>query len=128
VACILLLEPDVILSNIYTEVLQQAGYDVCPTFDAQKAINTADECSPDLVILELQLPVHNGIEFIYEYRSYTEWEKTPVIVQSFVSPNEFKSTPYIWHELGIVKYFYKPHTSLQQLLAGAQEQLTTIAV
>jgi DNA-binding response OmpR family regulator len=126
-AQILLLEPDIVLSNIYIKALEQVGHKVSPVFDAQAAINVIDNLSPDLVILELQLPIHNGVEFLYELRSYAEWQKTPVIVQSFVPPSEFKSTPSLWRGLGIVTYLYKPRTSLQQLLNSVQEQLDTVS-
>ena len=109
-AQILLLEPDIVLSRIYAKALEQVGHKV----------------SSVLVVLELQLPIHNGVEFLYEFRSYAEWQKTPVIVQSFVPPSEFKLTPSLWRGLGIAIYLYKPRASLQQLLNSVQDQLVTI--
>ena len=122
-AQILLLEPDMVLSNTYAEVLRRVGHKVGTASNAQAAIDVADEQSPDLVVMELQLPVHNGVEFLYEFRSYSEWQATPVIVQSFVPPSEFKLTSGLWQQLGIVGYLYKPRTSLQQLLTAIGEQL-----
>jgi DNA-binding response OmpR family regulator len=125
-AQILLLEPDIVLSRIYAKALEQVGHKVSSVFDAQAAINVIDKFAPDLVVLELQLPIHNGVEFLYEFRSYAEWQKTPVIVQSFVPPSEFKLTPSLWRGLGIAIYLYKPRASLQQLLNSVQDQLVTI--
>ena len=125
-AQILLIEPDATLSQTYRMALKIDGHNVTPVFTAQTAINIADRQSPDLVILELQLPVHNGVEFLYEFRSYTEWRSTPVIVQSFVPPSDFRSSAILWRNLGVVAYLYKPRTSLRQLLISVQEQLTAI--
>ncbi|HUC88072.1 MAG TPA: response regulator [Candidatus Binatia bacterium] len=124
-AQILLLEPDMVLSNTYAEALRRAGHKVGTASNAQTAIDVADEYSPDLVVMELQLSVHNGVEFLYEFRSYNEWQTTPVIVQSFVPPSEFKLTSGLWQQLGIVSYLYKPRTSLQQLLTTIEDQLVT---
>jgi DNA-binding response OmpR family regulator len=80
---ILLIEPDIVLANIYTKALTHEGYRVVVAGDAQAAISLADKSKPDLIIMEIQLVSHNGIEFIYELRSYPEWQDIPIIIQSF---------------------------------------------
>jgi CheY-like chemotaxis protein len=62
------------------------------------------------------LPQHNGLEFLYEFRSYQEWRNTPVIIQSLVPSNEFKDNFILWHKLGIRDYLYKPKSTLLQLI------------
>ncbi len=126
-AQILLLEPDMVLNRIYTEALEQAGYKVKSAFDAQTAVTFVDQGSIDLIITELQLPMHNGVEFLYEFQSYPEWQGIPVIVQSLVSPQEFKSTAQLGQELGVVSYLYKPRTNLEQLLDSVDQQLAAIS-
>jgi DNA-binding response OmpR family regulator len=85
---------------------------------------SADVIQPDLVILELQLVEHSGIEFLYEFRSYTDWQQVPVIIQSQVPPAEFADSWQLLHdELGVRGYLYKPRTSLTQLLASINEHL-----
>ena len=80
----------------------------------------ADQQLPDLVIVELQLIEHSGIEFLYEFRSYTEWQSIPVIIQSQVPPSEFSANwQSLKQQLGIDTYLYKPHASLQKLLKAA---------
>jgi DNA-binding response OmpR family regulator len=119
---ILIIEPDRILANIYREVLELQGYSVMICASAQSAIFGADEQSPDLVILELQLIGHSGIEFLYEFRSYTEWQAIPVIVHTQVPAGEFvDSWRFMQEELGIRAYFYKPLTSLETLQTTVNE-------
>lgn len=120
---VLLLEPDQLLARTYEKALNYAGYDVIRSIDAQSAIDAADSRRPDLVILELQLTGHNGIEFLYEFRSYAEWQPVPVIIQSLVPPQEFRMNSVLWRELGVVAYLYKPRTSLRRLLTTVHDQL-----
>jgi DNA-binding response OmpR family regulator len=88
-ARILLLEPDQVLAEAYRQALQQQGHSVVLSTSAQTAVLVADDHRPDLVILELQLVEHSGIEFLYEFRSYADWQDIAVIIQSQVPPGEF---------------------------------------
>jgi CheY-like chemotaxis protein len=86
---IILLEPDRILAEVYRQMLTVEGHDVIPCASAQAAIMAADDAKPDLIILELQLIEHSGIEFLYEFRSYPDWARVPVLIQSHVPAGEF---------------------------------------
>lgn len=114
---ILLLEPDRQLAMIYFQGMMADGHTVTPTASAQAAVLAADKKRPDVVVLELQLIEHSGIEFLYEFRSYSEWQDIPVIVHSQVPPHEFAANDKLLKDqLGIGHFLYKPHTSIQQLL------------
>ena len=115
-ARILLVEPNRILSKIYCDALKQDGYEVSVVYDAQNAITSSDKIRPDLIVLEIQLIKHNGVEFLYELRSYPEWQHIPVVVNSIVPPNEFMQNEVLYKEIGINNYLYKPQTSLTELL------------
>ncbi len=127
-ANILLLEPDVKLANIYMASLQDAGHDVSHCTTAQAAILAADESMPDVVVLELQLVAHSGIEFLYEFRSYADWQLIPVIIISHVPPGEFAASAMLLHRrLGVRSYHYKPQTTLRTLLAAVGRELAAEA-
>ncbi|HVS58265.1 MAG TPA: hypothetical protein VHD60_00810 [Candidatus Saccharimonadales bacterium] len=114
---ILFVEPDRQLANTYLHAARTAGYtaQVCPT--AQGAILCADDATPDVVVLELQLVAHSGIEFLYEFRSYCDWQNIPVVVLSHVPPEEFtESWELLRDHLKVSAYHYKPRTSLRTLL------------
>jgi len=123
-ATILLLEPDRVLAETYHQALQQVGHKVVPCASAQAAIIAADQIKPDIVVLELQLVEHSGIEFLYEFRSYQDWQSIPVIINSFVPVAEFKSNNKVLSsELGVVDYLYKPSTNLATLLKKVARSL-----
>ena len=122
---ILLVEPDVLLAQTYTGALEHAGHEVNVAGTAQTAIHAADDTTPDLVVLEMQLVSHSGIEFLYEFRSYDDWRDVPVLALSQVPPGEFMGTwELLQSELGVRKYLYKPRTTLAKLLKTVDEFAT----
>ncbi len=117
---ILLIEPDRILGGNYQKALEQYGHSVNWQSNAQSAIHQADAERPDVVVLELQLPAHNGVEFLYEFRSYTEWQDIPVIVLSIVSEESVTGGAKLLEQLGVVRFLYKPQTKLHQLVSAVK--------
>ncbi len=113
---VLLIEPDRVLANIYSKALSKSGVDVHITSMAQSAISMIDRVKPKLIILELCLPTNNGIEFLYELRSYPDLQEIKVIVLSYTSEIEFRVSPRQAKILNISKYLYKPSTSVSKLV------------
>ena len=119
---LLLVEPDRLLAKTYYNALTGAGHRVTICAGAQTAVLAADQQTPDLVILELQLVEHSGIEFLYEFRSYPEWQNIPVLIQTMVPPAEFSTNrDLLKNELGVRGYLYKPRTTLGELVAKVNE-------
>lgn len=125
---ILLIEPDRILADIYYQILRRAGHKVTVCSSAQAAIMTADQAKPDIVILELQLVGHSGIEFLYEFHSYADWQNIPIIIHTNVPPSEFAGSRHLlMNELGVKTYLYKPQTNLQKLLHSVTDALPVVS-
>ncbi|HSX07237.1 MAG TPA: response regulator [Candidatus Saccharimonadia bacterium] len=112
---VLLIEPDRVQAGLIAEALGRNGHTVARAISAQSAVQMADERLPDVVILELQLSRHNGIEFLYEFRSYPEWLAIPAIIYSYVPKQELAHAATVCHELGVVRTLYKPETDLTTL-------------
>lgn len=124
---ILLIEPDLVLAKTYCHTFEQNHYKVDWQNSAQKAIITADKNRPDIIILELKLAGHSGPEFLYEFRSYADWQNVPIIILSSIPESEVKVSKSAWDKLNIKRYLYKPTTSLAQLLDAIDElQLVNI--
>lgn len=120
-AKILLVEPDKVLGDTYKAALTKAGHEVfvCPS--AQMAIQHVDKKPPEVIITELQLAEHNGVEFLYELRSYEDWQAIPVIVLSSVPPAESGLSDDNQAKLNVHAYCYKPSTTLTQLTEVVEE-------
>jgi len=121
-AHVLLVEPDRLVAKTYMDALRAAGHTVQACASAQSAVFCADEQAPDLMILELQLVGHSGIELLYELRSYADWQDLPVIIVTNVPAGEFQgSWKLLRDELGVQSYHYKPLLSLKTLVDTAAE-------
>jgi DNA-binding response OmpR family regulator len=112
---ILLLEPNRLLARQYIAYLEGEGNRVAWHQDAQGGIAAADSLKPDLVIAELLLAGHSGIEFLYEFRSYSDWLGLPVIVLSNVRRSSLSLPEGALEELGVAAFLYKPDLSLKRL-------------
>lgn len=112
---ILFIEPDKVLGKVYSDYFRSLGYDVILEMHAQDAIYAADVQKPDIVILELQLAQHNGIEFLQEFRTYPEWSEIPLIVHTLVPPDRCQLDSFTCRDFGICHVLYKPATSLSKL-------------
>ena len=124
---ILLIEPDNILAKIYTEALERVGHKVVRAATAQAAITAADKRCPDVVILEIQLPRHSGAAFLYEFRTYSDWLKIPIILHTVVPPTRLSLFEKSLDELGISNCLYKPHTSLRKLVDAVDNCVSVAA-
>lgn len=114
---VLLIEPDRLLADQYVSALEGVG-DCTVVYDAQSAISTIDESPPDIIVLELLLNSHNGIEFLYELRSYSDLHAIPIILHTYVRHEDVSSDESLLYELGVKDYLYKPEVSLAQLASS----------
>lgn len=114
-ADILLIEPDRILTRIYCAYLRERGHIVTAAFGAQAAVQELDMHKPDVVVLEMQLAGHNGIEFLYELRSYPDWQDIPVVLHTMVLLESLKLSADLLRAMGVTQYLYKPATLLHHL-------------
>lgn len=125
---LLLLEPNRLLAEQYQSYLETQRHTVVWRTDAQAGVITADDYKPDLVIFELLMAGHSGIEFLYEFRSYPDWLNVPVIILSGISERASGVPASTLEELGVNAYLYKPDITLKQLGETVQKLLTRVKV
>jgi DNA-binding response OmpR family regulator len=112
---ILIVEGDIILARTYERFFRGLKYKVDIARSAQLAIDLMDQNRPEVILLETQLVEHNGYEFLYEMRSYSEWRDMPVIINSCIPSQDSNLDQARMDVLGIRSYLYKPTTSLRKL-------------
>jgi two-component system, cell cycle response regulator DivK len=62
--------------------LQRRGYDVVPAVDGQQAVSTARDVLPDLILMDLGLPVIDGWEATRQLKADALTNRIPIIVLS----------------------------------------------
>jgi DNA-binding response OmpR family regulator len=71
-ATILLLEDDALLNEHYTLHLRGAGHTVIPAHNSKDVVQLAADNDPDLIITDLIMPDHEGLEGIFKIRRVCE--------------------------------------------------------
>lgn len=117
---VLLVEPDKIIGGSIKDALQNDKCNVLWRRSAQSALDELDINLPDLIILELQLGLHNGIEFLFEINSYPEWQLIPVIIHTINSKAQDSIYEKTFSQLNVKAVLYKPRTSTKQLVSMVQ--------
>ena len=60
--------------------LEKEGWEVAEAENGQVALDLLDEKRPDIIMLDLMMPVMDGFEFLIEMRREAEWRDIPVLV------------------------------------------------
>ena len=68
-ARIMVVEVDVYMREELTDLLRKSGYETASLFDFENAIPEITEYSPDLVLLDINLPFHSGFEICKELKA-----------------------------------------------------------
>jgi DNA-binding response OmpR family regulator len=74
---LLLVEDDLALSDVLAFTLRRAGFDIVTAYDGLAGVHAWEEESPDLVVLDLNLPKLDGLAVCRRIRSQSE---TPIIM------------------------------------------------
>jgi len=100
---ILLLEDDMILSEIIEEYLVTLGYKVFPAYTGSEAEDLAYSSTFDLMLLDVNVPMGNGFEFLGKLREVGN--TTPAI---FITSLDDSDDMQIGFEKGCDDYIKKP--------------------
>jgi CheY-like chemotaxis protein len=118
---VFIVESDPVLLRTYSDVLSGTDLQVVTFRTASLAVKALDKLIPDVILLELALPGHNGFELLYELRSYADTRNVKVIVNSLIKEDSIDWSYVRREDFGIVHYMYKPQTTLEQLSLVVQE-------
>jgi CheY-like chemotaxis protein len=83
-ARILVVDDETIVRQLFAKVLQSAGHDVVLAGNGREGIFQMEARRPHLVLLDLVMPVMDGMAFLRVLRRRPEWKDVPVIVISGV--------------------------------------------
>ena len=68
-AQIIVVEDDVYMREELIDVLEKAGYDAVPLLNFENAVSQIMALSPDLILLDINLPFHSGFEVCKEIKA-----------------------------------------------------------
>ena len=78
--CVLLVEDDPAARSMTRRLLEKQGWSVVEAGNGRVALDRMNDSPPDLILLDLMMPVMDGFEFAAELRRREDWRAVPVIV------------------------------------------------
>lgn len=109
---ILIVEDDVVLNDAYNTILKTAEYTTFSAFNGEEALELAAQHKPDIIFLDLRMPVMDGIGFLKKYKP-SEHPETHVVVFSNYDMQAEVDKAY---ELGAERYVLKAWASPKEFL------------
>ena len=98
-------------------ILKHTGFDVIEAEDGRQAVEAVRREKPDLVLMDIALPVIDGLQATREIRSDEKFERLPIIILSAHDSDEFRRQAA---EAGSSEYISKPVEieELKKLIEG----------
>jgi CheY-like chemotaxis protein len=76
---VLIGEDNAVNRELMTEMLEAANYRVLQAVDGKSVLAALAKYQPDVILLDLQMPIMDGRETIRRIREHSEWCRLPVI-------------------------------------------------
>ena len=113
---VLIAEDNVEISDMLRNYLIRAGHAVFQAFDGRQALETAELIRPDVVLLDIMMPVYDGYYVCEEIRKKS---RIPIIITSAICTEDEKLRMF---ELGADDYMTKPF-SFKEAVCRVNAQL-----
>ncbi|OGL60744.1 hypothetical protein A3H10_01800 [Candidatus Uhrbacteria bacterium RIFCSPLOWO2_12_FULL_46_10] len=114
---ILIIEDDRFVSGMYADKLISVGFKVHSAFDGEAGLNLALANHPDIILLDVMLPIIDGFEVLRRLKSNKELASVPVIILSNLGDPEQVKTGL---KLGASDYMIKAYFVPSEVLAHIQ--------
>lgn len=77
---ILIVDDDESVTQTFASMLRLEGYQVRTAVNAENGLRVAEESRPDAIILDLRMPLVDGLGFLRRLRAKDEQRTTPVAI------------------------------------------------
>ena len=111
-AAILVVEDDKDLNAAYKLILEKSGYTVEVAFDGKSALDALNDFEPDLILLDLLMPIMGGLEFLQNYALIQKHPNVKVLIFTNMENSPEVNEAY---KLGAHRCIIKSWTAPQNL-------------
>ncbi len=102
----LIIDDDATIQAILQRILiNKFDFTIYRAFNGQEGLQSLTQNEPDFILLDISMPVMNGIEFLQVIRKDEKYKTLPVIV---ISANNDREAITSTIDLGITDYILKP--------------------
>ena len=120
-AKVLIVQDDKFLSSAYRMKFTKAGYEVVLASDGSEGVNMLSTFTPDIILLDLVMPVKDGFTMLAEVKANEAYKNIPVIITSNLSQKEDIDKA---KALGATDFIIKSDISLDDLVTKVQKLLS----
>ncbi len=117
---ILMVEDDNFLRNLYRDKLEKEGYRVLEATSGTEGMNKIKSENPDLVVLDILLPMKGGFDILEEMNETGMILEIPVIILSNLKQEVDIEEG---RRLGAKDYFVKAETNFADFLESIKENI-----
>lgn len=79
-AKVLIIDDDQAVTETFARMLRLEGHEVRTAHDAESGLREAQDVPPDAIIVDLRMPLINGLGFLYRLRAQGRHAHTPVAI------------------------------------------------
>lgn len=117
---IAIIEDDSVIAQMYRMKFEADGFEVQVADNGRDGVTLVEQFSPDIVLLDMQMPIMNGDEALKQIRK-KDWGKTvPVMVLTNLGEEE---APKDIRSLGIESYIVKADLTPRQVVERVKSTL-----
>src|SRR5215472_514670 len=116
---ILVIEDERPLVEVLTYNLEREGFEVLSAHDGQEGLRQAQLKLPDLVVLDLMLPIKPGLEVCRELKTGTRTREIPIVM---LTAKAEESDELVGFAMGADDYVTKPY-SMKVLVERIKKEL-----
>jgi DNA-binding NarL/FixJ family response regulator len=110
---ILIVEDDIALNDAYVTILKMTYENVFTAFNGEEALLVAEQNDPDIIFLDLRMPVLDGIGFLEKYEPVKNHPDVHIVVFSNYDMQAEVDKAY---DLGAERYVLKALATPTSLL------------
>ena len=111
---VLIVDDDVLVGDMYSLVLSRAGYRVVVARDGGEGLRLAESVAPDLVFLDIRMPVMDGMEVLRQLAANPATGEIPVVMLTNYDDSRYLAESV---RLGAKEYLVKAGTLPADLVA-----------
>lgn len=117
---VLIVEDDQFISKAFKETFEAEGFVVKVAFNGEEALSILRKFMPDIILLDLVMPVKNGFEVLKDVKRQDRLSKIPIIVATNLGEEQYIVKA---KEMGANDYILKSELSLSDLVKKVKLRL-----
>lgn len=121
---IAIIEDDPVINQMYRMKFEADGFEVYMADDGKRGVEIVKSTKPDIILLDLQMPVMSGVEALTQIRAQDWGQKIPVLILTNLGEEE---APSEIKDLDISSYIVKAALTPKQVVERVKQTLESDA-